>query len=135
MWDLSEIEMKAYMTNAELIQNAIDNKDNRSENGKKTKISKKKLKNKNKTQVEHSDSSELVSSEDTLDVLKENPPDSAKKEVEFFNENDVDEEEDDENTEFNAIFFFMSVPNRLKQRYSNNFFESFFIYYYSLDSK
>lgn len=105
------------MTNAELIQSEIENKENGSDNGKaKSRPSKKKSKGKAKATelVEQSDSSELVSSEDTLDVSK---VDSVNKEVDFFQvEGDEEEEDDDESTEFNAIFFLMSAPNRLKLR-------------------
>ena len=108
--------MKAYMTNAELVQNEIEKQEkqeNGSNNGKKAKPSKKIQKSKGKAPADQSDSSELASSNDN-DLSKAI---SCGKEVDFYEDEEEEEEEtDDESSEFNAIYFLMKTPNRIKMR-------------------
>lgn len=112
--------MKAYMTNAELIQSEIDRQqENGSDKGKKLRSSKKKsTKSKGKAvkPADQSDSSELVSSRDDNDASK--TVSCTSQEVDIFSD-EIEDDEDDEsvNSDFNAIFLLMNAPTIIKLRF------------------
>lgn len=115
LWDISETEMKAYMTNAELIQSEIDKQqENESDNGKKLqRSSKRKSKTKSKAikPAEHSDSSELVSSREN-DSPK--TVSNCSQEVDILSDDIEDDDNESINSDFNAIYFLMNAPTRIK---------------------
>lgn len=133
LWDISETEMKAYMTNAELIQCETDLQQLRdTENGfnggqiRKSKLKKSKKSKKEKSiestrnETHSSDSSELISSQEhrTKDL-----PTSSAIEVHGSSNMDLDfvddeDEDDDSSSEFNVVLFMMEAPGRAKQRFT-----------------
>lgn len=110
--------MKAYMTNAELIQSEIDKQqENESVNGNKLqRSSKRKSKTKSKAikPAEHSDSSELVSSRDETDASK--TVSNCSQDIDILNDELEDDDNESINSDFNAIYFLMNAPTRIKLR-------------------
>ncbi|XP_027198178.2 piezo type mechanosensitive ion channel component isoform X2 [Dermatophagoides pteronyssinus] len=143
LWDLSETEIKAYMTNAELFQTRIEDDDefpeiNPANNGKKSKHSKKKSSSgkKNKSSqktVQEKPSEEQqkqqqqqeISSDDQIDpssmmMIAPLPPPLPEQHL---YENELMQQEDDEvseGDEINFIYFLMEIPTRTRKKFIAN---------------
>lgn len=131
LWDLSETEVKAYMTNAELIQQAEDEQHleegsgngGAGPSGSLGKKLKKKMKKTKSKDVEE-EKTAIVSQEQL--ALAQSTSSSADKILSMYvdpnlapGEYDEEDEEDNEGAnEFNLIYIFMDAPNRLRNRFS-----------------
>lgn len=134
LWDLSETEVKAYMTNAELIQQQEDEQHHEDINGtgahggtgigsgSLAKKSKKKMKKIKSKDVEE-EKTAIVSQEQL--AMAQSSSSSAEKILSIYvdpdqmtGEFDEEDEEDNEGVnEFNLIYIFMEAPNRVKLRF------------------
>lgn len=138
LWDLSETEIKAYMTNAEIFQSRNEDKKLHSAGSHGRKHGKKKRSKKDQlTQVFSEGNIQDNSSTQPPSALQ--PPIPApisllnnEEDLSSINNNNNTNNENDVEMEFNCIYLLMEMPGKVKKRFLNSLVKPVYKFFHNV---